>query len=405
MAYSNMSQLHMLSDQHDDAIAWGERAIVLGERLGETRIVVHALNNVGTAEHARGLQGGIEKLERSLSLARAHGLEDDVARGYTNLAAGAIRTRRYALGDRYVEEATAYFLERDMYAHLLYLTGWRARSELDRGRWDDARRTAEEVLGDDCAPAPSRVNPLVVLGLLRARSGEGDPWPLLDEALALAHSTDELQRLAPVSAARAEAHWLAGDVDAALAETEPAFALARRFGEPWFTSELQVWRHRAGADDGGPSAAAPEPFHSELAGDPAAAAANWLERGCPYEAALLQLFVDEEDALRSSLATLQNLQATPLAARVARTLRERGARDVARGPRRSTRKNPAGLTTRELEVLELVAHGLRNAHIAERLVVSAKTVDHHVSAILRKLNAGSRTEAAAQASRLGLLER
>ncbi len=80
-------------------------------------------------------------------------------------------------------------------------------------------------------------------------------------------------------------------------------------------------------------------------------------------------------------------------------------RDIARGPRRSTRRNPAGLTSRELEVLRLVADGLRNAHIAERLVVSSKTVDHHVSAILRKLQVGTRTEAAAHATRLGLLER
>jgi DNA-binding NarL/FixJ family response regulator len=86
-------------------------------------------------------------------------------------------------------------------------------------------------------------------------------------------------------------------------------------------------------------------------------------------------------------------------------LRERGVRDLRRGPRSSTRENPAGLTARELEVIELVAEGMRNADIAERLVLSAKTVDHHVSAILRKLKAATRTEAAAQATRLGILER
>jgi DNA-binding NarL/FixJ family response regulator len=53
-------------------------------------------------------------------------------------------------------------------------------------------------------------------------------------------------------------------------------------------------------------------------------------------------------------------------------------------------------------VLPLLADGLRNAQIAERLVVSAKTVDHHVSAILRKLSVHTRGEAAAEATRLGL---
>jgi DNA-binding NarL/FixJ family response regulator len=89
---------------------------------------------------------------------------------------------------------------------------------------------------------------------------------------------------------------------------------------------------------------------------------------------------------------------------VARELRELGVRDVPRGPRRSTLANDANLTTRELDVLRLVAEGLRNAEIARRLVVSRRTVDHHVSAILRKLGARSRGEAVATAARMGLLE-
>lgn len=53
-------------------------------------------------------------------------------------------------------------------------------------------------------------------------------------------------------------------------------------------------------------------------------------------------------------------------------------------------------------MLRLVADGLRSAEIAERLFLSRKTVDHHVSAILRKLDARSRAEASAEAVRLGL---
>ena len=73
-----------------------------------------------------------------------------------------------------------------------------------------------------------------------------------------------------------------------------------------------------------------------------------------------------------------------------------------RGPRRTTRENPANLTARELEVLALVAQGCATREIAERLFLSAKTVDHHVSAILRKLGVRTRGEAGAAALRLGL---
>ena len=106
--------------------------------------------------------------------------------------------------------------------------------------------------------------------------------------------------------------------------------------------------------------------------------------------------------LRRALDGLQHLGARPAAEVVARRLRERGARGLRRGPRPATQRNPANLTAREVEVLSLVAEGLRNAQIAERLFLSQKTVEHHVSAILRKLGAGTRAEASAEAVRLGL---
>ena len=89
---------------------------------------------------------------------------------------------------------------------------------------------------------------------------------------------------------------------------------------------------------------------------------------------------------------------------VAQHLRERGVRGLPRGPRVGTRRNGAGLTSREVEVFDLLADGLRNAAIAERLFLSPRTVDHHVSSILRKLSVGSRGEAVAAAAELGLLQ-
>lgn len=167
--------------------------------------------------------------------------------------------------------------------------------------------------------------------------------------------------------------------------------------------ELALWRRRAGVDEKLPPDSAAEPFALSLAGDWRAAAERWREIGCPYDAALALADGGDEDALRQAIDELQTLRAHPAAAILMRRLRERGVRGVPRGPRPRTRENTAGLTARELEVLALVSEGLRNADIAQRLVVSVKTVDHHVSAVLRKLGVRSRGEAAAVAARLGLI--
>src|SRR5207248_6548036 len=115
----------------------------------------------------------------------------------------------------------------------------------------------------------------------------------------------------------------------------------------WIVGELALWRRRAGIDEPCPQGAA-EPFAVHLAGESARAAALWGRLGCPYEAALALGDADDVDSLRRSLAELHGLGADPAAALVARRLRERGERGLARGPRPSTRGNPAGLTSRQV---------------------------------------------------------
>jgi DNA-binding NarL/FixJ family response regulator len=112
----------------------------------------------------------------------------------------------------------------------------------------------------------------------------------------------------------------------------------------------------------------------------------------------------DETHLRLALTEFHNLGALPAVRLVSRRLRELGIRDIPRGPRRATLSNPGALTARELEVVALLAEGLRNAEIADRLVLSPRTVDHHVSSVLGKLDARTRAEAAATAIRLGLTE-
>ena len=123
--------------------------------------------------------------------------------------------------------------------------------------------------------------------------------------------------------------------------------------------------------------------------------------GWSYDRALMLSLLDDEVALSESIELARSLGAEPLTRRVAERMRELGLR-VPAGPRETTRANPAGLTARQLEVLALLAEGLTNAEIAERLVVSQRTAEHHVAAVLTKLGATTRKEAARRASELQL---
>ena len=75
---------------------------------------------------------------------------------------------------------------------------------------------------------------------------------------------------------------------------------------------------------------------------------------------------------------------------------------IPRGPYKAARAAPAGLTTREQEVLALLSQGLRDREISRRLFISERTVHHHVSTVLAKIGVSSRTEAAREAARMGI---
>jgi DNA-binding CsgD family transcriptional regulator/tetratricopeptide (TPR) repeat protein len=403
-AYSTLSHVSMLASDHEEAIAWGTRAIELAERVGETEALVNALNNIGVVESTLDTVPGNAhaKLERSIELAREAGLDHDAARAYNNLASVAARRREWTLVDRCVDAGIDFCREHGLEAKLNFLVVARAQSELGQGRWSSAAATAMEVL--ELPPSNTlgaRFEALIVLALVRARRGDPEHWPLLAEALERAQAAGDLQFLATVAAARAEAAWLEGRPEAIASETQAAYELAVERNDPWFAGELACWRQRAGLPPERPLEVG-EPYARQLAGDWAGAAKHWRQLGCPYETALSLASAHKEAALRQALEGLRQLGAGPAAAIVARRLRERGARGLPRGPRPTTRRNPANLTTRELDVLVLLVQGLRNAQIAERLVLSKSTVDHHVAAILRKLDARTRGEATAKAVRLGL---
>jgi DNA-binding CsgD family transcriptional regulator len=298
------------------------------------------------------------------------------------------------------QDGVAFCEERGLFSNIAYLGTYAARTALDRGDWAGAAQRVFELSRTIELVSVQRVPALTTLALLRIRRGDPGADELLNEIYDLAFSMDEPERVGRITAARAEQAWYRGDLATLLRETRVGL---RELGDrkiPWVKGELLFWQSKAQAVD--PNCGhIPEPYRLMLVGEWQAAADAWEEFGLPYEQAL-SLAEGSDQALLQSLAILARLGAGPLEAIVRKRLRDRGVRGVPRGPREATRSNPKGLSEKEFEVLALLVEGCSNADIARRLHRSTKTIDHHVSAILGKLEVHSRTEAITAAFGLGI---
>jgi DNA-binding CsgD family transcriptional regulator/tetratricopeptide (TPR) repeat protein len=400
MALSNVSQLAMLAGRVPETMAWGDRAVAIARTIGD-RVECHALNNIGTALlFGTDPVGGVARLHHSLDIAIADDLHEHVARAYTNLGAGQVRNRIYPAADRDLAAGIAYCSERDLDSWVMYMSAWLATSMLEQGRYARAGQLADTVNRKPNVPPVSRIPALVVAGLVAVRRGDQTSSTLLDEARRLAAGTGEIQRVLPAALARAEAAWTTGDLSAAateLAALDP-FPLDQYL--PWELAEVDWWRRTIGVAV--PERDAPEPFALMAAGAWTEAAAVWESLGAPWWRGVALARSASVDDARDGTELLAALGAVETRAALLRE-RRRSGQVVPRGPRPQTRANPAGLTARELEVVGLLAEGLTNAQLADRLFLSEKTVDHHVSSVLRKLSEPNRAAAAAAARNLGLI--
>lgn len=391
MAYGTMAQLYMLAGDGSAASEWGQHALRIAEPLDLTATIVHALNSVGTAELFMGEATGRTKLERSLELARAADLHEHTARALLNLGHHALAVREHDRALQLVEAGLACAQQHDLSSYTPYAIAMRSRANLELGHWQEAGDDANLVL-NGATGANSWLVAAAVAGTLRVRRGDPSAGALLAEARERALAVDEIRRIGPIAVARAEAAWLAGDPEAVHAEVADVFDLAGRHPEPWLLGELGLWLSRVGGMHR-PSESMALPYRLEIGGDWQGAAAAWRRLGCPYEEALALAGGDQQAQLRA-LDILRSLEAVAAAAMIRRRLQADGARGIPRGPRATTRQNPLGMTARQVDILRLLAEGLSNKEIAAALQIAPKTVDHHVGAVLAKLEVTTRRQAA-----------
>jgi len=396
-AYSNLAAFQAGLGRVDVALPLARRAQDLGVRFG-----VPAVQSRAAAIEAQVVwfAGGDWEplLRRALSIALENGLEYDAGFAYTNLHELHCASRDYVRSEPYFHDGVMYCEDHDLGTYQNCLRGVRSSSLERLGRWDESVRMAEAVLAAIASPV-NHLIPRTSLAKVMARRGQGDVWPHLDAAMTAADGSAERTYLGPVRLARAEARWLETDLTAARREAELADDAFTGSADPWLNGEIAVWLLRTGSSRTSQRELA-EPYRLQLTGDHRRAADLFDAMGWPYDAALALLGASDELALRRALDICGELGAIATARIIRQKMRSLGIRSVPAGQRAATRENPLGLTPREQEVLDLLCEGRTNAGIAARLVISPKTVDHHVSSVLAKLGVSKRTEAAAAAKRL-----
>jgi DNA-binding CsgD family transcriptional regulator len=404
-AYSGVSQLAMLAEQTDEALAWGGRALELAVALGDERIRAHALINIGGARLHVDPDDTATMLEAH-AIADAAGDRNEALRALVNLGYSLMCWVRPEEARRYAEQALAYASEHEVQtwvrpdrhevqARSPYAAALLAWLRLRAGDWGSAEGIACGVL--ERGSGVARLLAKTVLTELAVRRGDADASERLGDLREEADRTGELQRIAPVLEVETVSALLRGEPLPA----ERFRATVERIVRPlrgWAAIQTAAWA--AVADVRVELGSPKSPVRAAmLRRDWAAAADAFGDVGWTYDRALMLSLLDAEQPLAEALQLARELEAEPLIRRARRRMSELGMK-VPRGRRASTLANPAGLTDRQLEVLSLLAGGLTNSEIAERLSVSPRTAEHHVTAVLSKLEVDNRREAARRADEL-----
>jgi DNA-binding CsgD family transcriptional regulator len=379
-----------------EALIAHAREIAAKTRDSDLMIRVRLIENYGVV--LNGDASGRDEILAILNSGPKH-IDELYSGGWSNITYFDVEQRRLDLAAELLDVSIPLMHEHDLPICRVWQMGSRARLQLMVGEWDDAAADADRLLAGRSAPL-ARTWPFLIRALVDLRK-QGAGRDSLDEAWKLACRFGEPIRMLPVAAAIVELSWATGEFDDRIVECRELLTGGPITGLEWSRGELAVWLRRLGDDIDVVGVA--EPYRLLLDGAYEAAADDFHRRSMPYDAALA--LVDSGDCAHAARALdiLDRLGADAVAGKVRRDLRSQGVSVVPARRRSATLANPVGLTTRQTEVLRLLDDGLTNAELAERLYLSVKTVDHHVSAILGKLDVPKRRDAVRRARELGVL--
>jgi DNA-binding CsgD family transcriptional regulator/tetratricopeptide (TPR) repeat protein len=398
--YGQRSATHMLQNKWELAERWGRRAIALARQFNAFQTEAHALNSIGSAMLDDAQDRGYDLIMQSLQIALRNELRSDAARAYLNFSEACIRNRDLARAQPMLNEGLKFVQNYDLDKYRAVLLSMQSNVHQMHGRLDEALQVARSVLTNNALATPLRNGPNTVLGTVILQQDLAKGRDLLQQVWMNVLPNAQPDFVAPAAIGIAEGAWLAGDLNACLDVVNQTMSICREL-TTWDYGELAVWFHRAGGDpfQFGARKIAP-PCLNEIEGRLDEAASQWRVMGMPRHEAYVLMRMDplqHPNALNLAIERLDFIGAigsAALARKLARQHSRAGVKGIKVGPHAAARKNPFGLTPRELEIATLIIDGYSNQRIAEAFSRSTRTVEHQVSALLGKLGLTQRSAVA-----------
>ncbi|MFL5811777.1 MAG: LuxR C-terminal-related transcriptional regulator, partial [Flavisolibacter sp.] len=402
MAACNMFQLKMLLAESAECISWGAIAFELADKLEDRGVLSYALSISGAMQMSDPLSenNGIELLQHSLEIALKDSNQEQVAQAYLFLGSGSVVSRNYSFAERIIDEGLAFCEEKDLDLWTSYILSWKAKLFFEKGNWDEALAIANDLINSEHQASIIKLTAILIVGTIRCRRGEDSGEALLLEAKWAAIATMELRMIIPVISSLLEQEWITGKNILERSECHRLIQMIEQSGNVFETDEFLFWMKRSRNQEISIRKISREDNGTNLQ---LLESGLQKEDGSSYRQAMI-LFEGDDDDKRRAVRMVHELGATAVYEKMKLDMRASGIKTIPRGIRRTTRSNPALLTNRELDILHLLNDGLQNKEIASSLFISPKTVDHHISSILFKLDAKSRTKAVQEAVRLEIIK-
>jgi DNA-binding CsgD family transcriptional regulator/tetratricopeptide (TPR) repeat protein len=388
--------VRLMTGHIDEVAELADRVLEVGGDDIDERFRIRAIAHRGVAADVAKYPAGRTLLEEAARRAEVAGEWYEQCRALANHGGAALDARDLPTARDYLQRTIDAARRREMRHPESFALASLARVSEFAGEWEQAEDLIDEVgEGDPRLLAKMTVTPL--LGVLAARRGESTARDTILQTWEMTRGT---HRSTPSAAAFAEYAWITGDDSIPIDEFVAVIERDASNGLTFEAGQVAFWVWKLGRLDAAPNGIA-DPYRLSIEGRAEEAAELWDELGLPYEAAMARSGGSFEDRL-AALEVVEALGATAVAAKLRQGLRADGVK-VPRGKAATTRKNRAGLTARQNEVLQLLGEGLSNPAIADRLFVSSRTVENHVAAVLRKLEAPNREMAVRVAAEQGLL--